>query len=79
MVSPNPCLRPSQKIKISLFLFSPKLPSVDKNSELESNSMPYPVYLYLSRLAFLVRFTDPNKQLLNIKSVLKFLNCGTSL
>ena len=30
-------------------------------------------YIYLSRSAFLVGFTDPNKQLPNVKSVLNFL------
>ena len=35
--------------------------------------MPQPVYLYFSRSAFLVSFEDPNKQLLSVKSVLKFL------
>ena len=54
--------------------FFPKFPSVNKNPERESNPMPLPVYLYLSRSAFLVSFTDPNKQLRNVKSVLKFPN-----
>ena len=33
-----------------------------------------PLYLYLSRSAFFVYFTDPNKQLPNVKSVFKFLD-----
>ena len=52
------------------------VPSGNENSERESNPMPKPLYLYLSRLAFLVNFTDPNKQLPNAKFVYKFLNCG---
>ena len=39
----------------------PTLPSVNENSEQESNPVLYPLYLYLSRSAFLVSFTDPNK------------------
>ena len=39
-------------------------PSVNKNSERESNPMPYPLYLYLFGAVFLVRFADPNKQIL---------------
>ena len=35
-----------------------------------------PLYLYLSRPAFLVSFTDPNRQLFNEKSVFKFVNHG---
>ena len=58
--------------------FLPMLPSVNENSERKSNPMPYPLYLYLSGLAFLVSFTDPKKQLFNIKSVFKFLNHGVS-
>ena len=83
MVTSNPCVGISPRIKISLFLFllsictdelvsAPKLltffhmlPSVNKNSERESNPMPYPVCLYLSGSAFLVSFTDPSKQLFN--------------
>ena len=52
--------------------FFPLLPSGNQNSEQESNPMLYPVYLYLFRSAFLVSFTDPNKQLLNGKYVLSF-------
>ena len=62
-----------------MMTFFSKLPSVNKNSERESNSMPEPLCLYLSRSAFLVSFTDPNKQLFNGNAVFKFLNCGFSL
>ena len=35
--------------------------------------------LYLSRLEFLVNFTDLNKQLPNVKSVFRFVSYGFSL
>ena len=35
---------------------------------------PQPLYLYLSRLGFLVSFANPNKQLFNVKFVFEFLN-----
>ena len=38
--------------------------------------MPFQVYLYLSRSASLVSFTDRNKQLLKVKYVLELLNRG---
>ena len=44
----------------------PMLPYVNENFERESNLMPHPIYLYLSRSAFLVSFTDPNEKLFNI-------------
>ena len=50
------------------------LPSVNENSELESNLMLQPLYLYLSRSAFLVSFADPKKQLPNVKTVFKSLD-----
>ena len=53
--------------------FFPLLPFVNKNSERESNSMSKLAYLYLYESAFLVSFTDPNKQLPNEKSISKFL------
>ena len=56
-------------------MFSP----VIKNSEQESNSMLWSLYLYLSRSAFLVSYTDLNKQLFNVRSVFKFLNHVTLL
>ena len=59
--------------------FIPMLPPVSENSEREPNSMLYPLYLYLSRSAFLVSFTDSKEQLSNVKSVFKFLNCGFSM
>ena len=55
------------------------LPSGNENSERESNPMPQPLYMYLSRSAFVVTFTDPNKPLFNVKPVFKFLNHGLSL
>ena len=54
------------------------LPFVNENFEQESNLMPEPLYLCLSRPAFLVSFTEPNKQLFNVKSLSKFLNYGVS-
>ena len=36
-----------------------------------SNPMPYPKYLYLSRSAFLVNLTAPNKQFYKVKSTSK--------
>ena len=54
-------------------------PSGDENSEQESNSIPQPLYLSLSRSVFLVSFTDPNKQLPNVKSVFKLLNGGPNM
>ena len=60
-------------------IFFPKLPSVNANSERKSNPMQQPVYLYLSRSAFLVSFTEPNKQLPNVKSVFKFFNYGVNV
>ena len=53
--------------------------SVNENSEQESNPTLYLLYLHLCRPAFLVSFTDPNKQLLNVKSVFKSLNHGFSM
>ena len=55
------------------------LPSVNKNSEQESNPMTQPLYLYISGSASLVRFTDPNKELFYVKPVLKFLNHGANV
>ena len=95
VVSFNPCFGPSPKIKIFLFLLSicaielmsapkimtflPLLPSVNENSERESNTMPYLLYLYLPGSALLVSTTDPNKQLFNGKSVLKSLEHGSGV
>ena len=47
----------------------PIFPSLNENCQQELNPMPYPPYLYLSGLAFLVSFADPNKQLASVKSV----------
>ena len=55
------------------------LPSGNERSDRELNPMSKPLYLYLFRSAFLVRFTDPNQQLPNVKFVFKFLNCGPSV
>ena len=54
-------------------IFLPILPSVNENSERESNPLQELLYLYLSRSAFLVSFIDPNKQLPNVKSVFRSL------
>ena len=43
--------------------------SDNENSEWKFNSMSEPLYLYLSRSAFLVTFTNPYKQLLNAKEI----------
>ena len=59
--------------------FFPKIPSSDENCEEESNPMPSPVYLYFSRSAFSVNFTDANNQLPNVKSVFTFFNSGPSM
>ena len=59
--------------------FFPQLPPANKDSERESNPMPQLVYLYLSKSEFLVSFTDPNKQLPNVKTVFEFFNCGPSV
>ena len=50
--------------------FFPMLPSINKNSERESNPMPQAQHFYLSESAFLISFT---------KSVFKFLNHGLSV
>ena len=92
MVSSDPRVGLSPRMKISLPLLStckdelisaPKImtfflmvASSNENSERESNPMLQLLYLYLCRSAFLVSFTDPNKQLPNLKSVFKFFNCG---
>ena len=55
------------------------LSSINEISERESNPMLYPLLLFLSGSVFLVRFTDANKKLFNVKFVLKFLNHGFSL
>ena len=60
-------------------IFLRMLPSVNKNSEQESNPMTQPLYLYISGSASLVRFTDPNKELFYVKPVLKFLNHGANV
>ena len=59
---------------LKIMKFYPVALSVNENSEQESNPMLYLLYLHLSRPAFLVSFTDPNKQLLNVKSVFRSPN-----
>ena len=92
VASSNPCVGHSTRIKISLFLLSkrtgefisapkiitffPTLPSVNENSDRESNLMSEPLYLYLSGSAFLISSTDPNKQSFNVKSVFTYFNHG---
>ena len=95
VVSSNPCVVPSPRIKISfpllsiytyelisvpkIMTFFPILPSANENCERESYPMPYPLYLYLSGSTFLVSFTDPNKEFFNLKSMFKFLSHGVSM
>ena len=55
------------------------LPPVNENCERESNPMPQPLYLYLSGSAFLVSFTDPDKQLPKVKPVFKSLGHRSSV
>ena len=52
------------------------LPSVNENYERESNPMPKQLYLHLFTSAFLVSFTDPNKQFFYVRSEFRFLNHG---
>ena len=54
------------------------LPTISENSERESNPTPQLPYLFLSGSAFLVSFTDTNKQLFNVKSLFRFRNYGFS-
>ena len=62
-----------------IMTFLRMLPSVNKNFKRRSNPMLQLLYLYLSGSAFFVNFADPNKQLLNVKCVFKFLNDGFSM
>ena len=59
--------------------FFPALLSVNGNSERESNAVSQLLYLSLCGSAFLVSFTDPNKQLFNVKSAIKFVKHGFSM
>ena len=52
---------------------------VNENSERESNPMPQLQYLCLSRSAFLITFTDPNKQLPNVKAMFKSFDHQSSV
>ena len=47
------------------------LPSDNKNSEPESNSMQYQLYLHISESVFSVSFTAPDKQSFRVKSAFK--------
>ena len=60
-------------------IFSYFFLSGNENSKWESNPMLWLLFLYLSRSAFLVSFTDPNKQLPKVKSMFKFLSCKFSV
>ena len=65
-----------------IMTFYPMLSSVNKilnENEIICCSCYLDQYLYLSRSAFLVNFTDPNKQLCNVKPVFEFLNHGFSV
>ena len=52
---------------------------VIENSERESNPMPQLLYLRLSGSAFLISFTDPNKQLPNVKAMFKSFDHQSSV
>ena len=47
------------------------LPSANKNSERESNPIPYTLYFYLFGSAFIASFTAPNKQSFRVKPIFK--------
>ena len=95
VVSSNPYVGTSLRIKISfpllsigrdefiltqkIMTFFPTLPSANKNCERESNPMSYLLNLYLLRSAFFISFTDPNKQLLNVKFLSKSLDRRSSV
>ena len=51
-----------------------QLPSLNENSERESNLLSQLLYLHSSGSVLLVNFTDSNKQLLNAKPGLRFFN-----
>ena len=53
--------------------FFPMLPSENENFEQEPNPMSRPLYLYLSRSAFLVSFTNLTQQLPNVTYMFKSL------
>ena len=50
------------------------LPSVNDNSERESNPIPQPVYKYLSGSTFVAKLTPLNKQSFKVKSEFKSLD-----
>ena len=67
--SPDPCVGPFPRIKMSIFYFQyeqmnsylpqilPKLPVGCEKTPFPSNPVPYPKYLYLSTSAFSVNLT----------------------
>ena len=95
VVSSNPYVGTSLRIKISfpllsigrdefiltqkIMTFFPTLPSANENCERESNPMSYLLNSYLFRSAFFISFTDPNKQLLNVKFLSKSLDRRSSV
>ena len=81
VVSYNPCVGPSPRIKIYFFLLStcteellssPKIihflpdPLPTEKFLFLSNPIPYSEYLYLSMSIFLVNLIAPNKQFSNL-------------
>ena len=57
----------------------PMLPSANENYKRELNPMLRPSYLYLSRSAFLVSYTNRNTHLFNVKYVFKFCKYGLTM
>ena len=55
------------------------LPSANENYKRELNPMLRPSYLYLSRSAFLVSYTNRNTHLFNVKYVFKFCKYGLTM
>ena len=51
--------------------FLSMLPSVNKNSEQDSNAIPQPLYTYLPGLTFLANLTPSNKHSFKVKSEFK--------
>ena len=81
VVSFNPCVVPSPRIKISFFLLStcteelistPKIitflpnPLATEKVPCLSNPIPYPEYFYLSISTFFTNLTAPNKEFSSI-------------
>ena len=55
-------------------MFWPHVPPENENSPFLSNPIPYPEYLYLSKSAFFVKVTAPNKQFSNVGSLIIVLS-----